>query len=218
MRFSSAFVRGLMLVLAFAVLPLAMPATTSAQATTIYAELGRCRTNVDLYQVQLQAGDQRASSRVFPASVTIHFADGSTTEATPYLGPNFGTQYYYSYDLRESPVTGATAHWNTTAYPNYSFTVTARPCVPDPVPTYSVSGTIVQHGNQNPVVDLTVCLVELERCTTTDADGYFSIAGVENGTYTLSSDGSNWKPQTNSVTVADSNVSINLVQYKGGGR
>lgn len=52
MQFSTALVRSLMLVLAFALVPLAMPATISAETTTIYADAGqmlmpiRCSSNL----------------------------------------------------------------------------------------------------------------------------------------------------------------------------
>ena len=220
MRFSFGFKPALLLVLAMALTPLLMPATASAEPTTIYADLGRCRTNVDNYQVQLQSGNQRAPQSAFPESVTILFEDGSSTVATPLMGASFGTIYYYSYDLRDVAVIGATAEFDTELYPNYRFTVTARPepCFPAPEPvTYSVSGNITQQGNMKPVADLDVCLGEAELCTTTGADGSFVIAGVEDGTYTLYTDGDNWKAQYTTVTVEGGDVTVDVVQQKGGG-
>lgn len=221
MQISISLKRSIAGVLALALLAVMLPAGAHAQATTIYADLGRCRTNVDNYQVQLQAGDQRAPDSAFPASVSIHFADGTTAEATPYLGANFGTKYYYLDGPRNVEVTTATAEWDTTRYPNYRFTVSARPCLPEPEPeptTAAVTGTIVQRGNERPVADLTVCLVEADVCTITDAGGNFAFTDVEYGTYTLTSDGDNWKLMTTTVTVADGDVHLNLIQFKGGGK
>lgn len=212
------------LVMVMAFLPFLAPTIASAQETTIWAELGRCRTNIhNHYQVQLNANDWNAPTSDFPDSVTIHFEDGRTVEAQPNLGANVGTRYYYFYDndwaFEGVRVTTAETVFDTTKYPNYRFSVTARPCVPDPEPvTYTVSGNIVQRGNMKPVADLTVCLVELDTCTTTDANGSFSIAGVEDGTYTLYTDGNNWKPQYNTVTVSGGNVHVDLIQFKGGGK
>ncbi len=220
MRFSSALVRSLMLVLTFALLPLAMPATSSAQVTTIYSEFERCKTNVQSYSVQLQSGNQRANPADFPTSVTLHFADGTTAEAVSFLGPNFGTLYYHLDDsnrtYREVPLLEATAQFDTTKYPNYSFAVVSYPC--DPTPYSTVSGTITQHGNQKPVDGVEVCLVEAGVCTITDANGYFEFTGVKYGTYTLTSDGPVYKPLTTTVDVSWADTYIDLVQYRGGGR
>lgn len=218
----SVSIRGLLvLAMAALLLPLIGVSTVSAAPTTIYADLGACRANVNHYQVQLQSGNQRAPQSAFPASVTLIFEDGSTGEATPDLGASFGTQYYTLRENRGTAVTGATAIFDTELYPNYRFTVTARPepCFPAPAPvTHTVSGDIVQRGNQKPVADLTVCLVEADLCTTTDANGSFAIAGVEDGTYTLYTDGNNWKPQYNTVTVSGGDVHVDIIQFKGGGK
>lgn len=218
-RFARKF---LVLAMAAMLLPMIGAGAASAQVTTISAELGRCRTNIDHYQIQLQSRVFNAPASDFPASVTMHFADGSDVEATPILGPNGGTMTYTFGDPNGEfvgvAVTGATAQFDTTKYPNYRFTVSARPCLPEPAPTYAVTGDVVQRGNEKPVADLTVCLVEVDLCTTTDASGSFVISGVEDGTYTLYTDGDNWKPQYNTVTVADGDVHVDVVQFKGGGR
>lgn len=220
MRFSSVLVRGLLLVVAFALLPLALPATSSAQVTTISTSFQRCKTNVDSYSVQLQSGNQRANPADFPASVTVHFADGTTAEAVSFFGPSFGTATYHLDDstsvYREVPLLYATAQFDATKYPNHRFTVTAYPC--DPTPFSTVSGTITQHGNQKPVSGLEVCLAELGLCTYTDANGYFEFADVDYGTYTLTSDGPVYKPLVTSVEVSWADVYLDLVQYRGGGR
>lgn len=206
-------------VMLFMMMALLMPANAGAQAVTISADIGRCRTNVDNYQVQLQSGDQFASDRIFPASVTIQFADGTSAEATPRLSASFGTKYYYLDGPQGTEVTAATTQWDTNAYPNYRFTVTARPCVEPPVPTtYSVTGSVSQQGNQKPVAGLSVCLEGADLCTTTDASGSFLISGVADGTYTLTTNGVNWKPQSNTVTVAGGDVYLDIVQQKGGGK
>ncbi len=217
-RFARKF---LVLAMAAMLLPMIGAGAASAQATTISAELGRCRPNVDNYQVQLQTGDFNAPGSAFPSSVTIHFEDGSTGEATiTFLRPG-GTQTYTLNENRGIAVTGATTMFDTELYPNYRFTVVARPepCYPAPAPVvHTVSGTIVQRGNERPVTDLTVCLLEAELCTTTDANGSFDISGVEDGTYTLYTNGDNWKPQYNTVTVSGGDVHIDVIQFKGGGR
>lgn len=219
--FRSAF----LLVFTMAFLPLFAPVTASAQETTIWADFNNCRTNVrNHYQVQLNSHDWDAPAADFPDSVVLHFEDGRSVEALPNRDASVGTRYYYYYDndyaFAGVRVSAAETLFDTTKYPNYTFKVTARPCVPDPEPepTYAVTGTIVQRGNERPVADLTVCLLEAERCTTTDASGSFTISGVEDGTYTLYTDGDNWKAQYNSVTISGSDVYIDVVQFKGGGR
>lgn len=218
MRFITILKPAMLLVMMMALMPMLIPANASAQAATISADIGRCKSNVDDYQVQLQAGNQSARDSAFPASVTIYFADGSTGEATPRMSSSFGTKYYYLDGPRGSEVTGATTQWDTAVYPNFRFTVSSRPCVEAPVPTtYAVTGVVSQQGNQKPVADLTVCLVEADHCTTTDASGSFAISGVEDGTYTLRTDGNNWKEQYNTLTVSGSDVYVDIVQQKGGG-
>ena len=176
----------MLLVMVMAFLPILMPANASAQVTTISAELGRCKKNVDNYQVQLQTGDFNAPASAFPSSVTIHFEDGSTGEATiTFLRPG-GTQTYTLNENRGIAVTGATTMFDTELYPNYRFTVVARPepCYPAPAPVvHTVSGTIVQRGNERPVADLTVCLVEADLCDTTDASGVAADLMVKPGEY-----------------------------------
>lgn len=210
-----------LLVMAMAFMPLLTAGTASAAPTTIYADLGRCKTNVDHYQIQLRSDVFSAPASDFPASVALHFANGSSVEARPMLGPNGGTMTYRFADSNGDfvgvAVTGATAQFDTTKYPNYRFTVVARPCLPEPAPTYAVTGDVVQRGNEKPVADLTVCLVEADLCTSTDANGSFAITGVEDGTYTLSTDGENWKPQHNVVTVSGGDVHVNVIQFNGGG-
>lgn len=227
MRFSFGFKPALLLVLAMALTPLLMPATASAEPTTIYTSFERCKTNVQSYSVQLQSGvplDPVPTSD-FPQSVTLHFEGGITAEASGFLYPNAATQTYSLRDpnnfYRELPLLYATAQFDIEKYPGYSFTVTAYPCDPTPEPepvSHTVSGTVVQQGNEMPVAGLTVCLVEAELCTTTDASGSFSIAGVEDGTYTLYTDGDNWKEQYTAVTVEGDDVYVDVVQQKGGGR
>lgn len=214
---SSTIGRSFLLVLAMALVPLLMPASASAQTSEIDAVVLACDESVNHYQIQLQSGARSTPAGTFPQSVTVHFADGSSTEATAplYLGGN--TIYYRSTDVRDVALTGATAEWNTTAFPNYTFTVTAHPCVAEPTPTHSVAGAVVQRGNEKPIANLTVCLEGVNNCTTTAADGSFTFTGLEDGTYTLTTTGSNWKPQTTTVTVVDSDVFVTVVQKKGGG-
>lgn len=214
----------MLLVMVMAFVPLLMPATANAQVETITSTgIANCSLRVDQYQVLLHSNDLDANIRDFPRSVTVHFADGTSHETTGTGSFAIGRQYYYLYDhdkvLRQVPVLYATAQFDTTKYPNYDFRITALPCSPvvEPV-THTVSGDIVQRGNQKPVADLTVCLLEAELCTTTDASGSFAISGLEDGTYTLYTDGDNWKPQYNTVTVSGGDVHIDVTQFKGGGR
>lgn len=219
------FRSAVLLVAMMAFLPLLAPVTASAQDTTIWADFNNCRTQIkNHYQVQLNTHDFNVNVRDFPASVTLHFEDGRSVSAVPNANPTGTAMYYYFNDndfaFAGVRVSSAETLFDTTKYPNYTFKVTGRPCVPDPEPepTYAVTGTIVQRGNERPVADLTVCLVEAELCTTTDASGSFSITGVEDGTYTLYSDGNNWKPQYNTVTVSGGDVHVNVIQFKGGGK
>lgn len=212
----------LALALAALMLPLMGAATVSAEVTTISARINSCRLNVDSYSVMLQTGSQRPVASDIPTAVTLHFADGSTAQADRWA-INIGSAYYRLDDTaetyREIDLVSATAEFDTVKYPGYGFTVTAYPCdtTPDPIPTSTVSGTILQRGNERPVANLTVCLVERDSCTTTDTSGAFTFTDVEDGTYTLTSDGSNWKLLTTSVTVAGDDVYLNLIQFKGGG-
>lgn len=218
MRIVRSFKPALLLVMAMALMPLVMPATTSAQTETIYTTNQRCRSNVSSYSVQLQSNAQRTPASAFPQSVTLHFADGSTAVATSFLGPNLNSNTYRLDDsngvYRQVDLLYATAQFNAATYPNYRFTVTAYPC--DPVP--DVFGTIVQQGNMKPVAGLDVCLVDLGQCTTTDANGAFRLLDVQNGTYTLTSDGPIYKPLTTTVTVAGTDIYLDLIQQRGGGR
>lgn len=221
MNFLYGFRSAFLLIVMMAFLPLLAPVTASAQETTIYAALNDCSQRIrNHYQVQLNAQDWNAPPGDFPDSVVLHFEDGRSVEALPNRDASVGTRYCYYYDnaweFEGVRVSAAETQFDTTRYPNYTFKVTARPCVPDP--TYSVTGDVVQRGNQKPVADLTVCLLEAELCTTTDASGSFEISGVEDGTYTLYTNGDNWKPQYNTVTVSGGDVHIDVIQFKGGGR
>lgn len=219
MQFLSKLKPALLLVMALAFVPMFTPAA-SAEPVTIYAEMGACRENVDGYRIQLQSGDQSAPASDFPKTVTLTFADGSTLVATgSLLGPRLGTATYSVDGATGVYLESATAVVDTEAYPEYRFTVTARPepCFQEAPVTNAVSGTVLQRGNEKPVADLEVCLVEANLCTTTDASGAFVIEGVEDGTYTLTTNGINWKPQSTTVTVAGGDVVVNVVQQKGGG-
>lgn len=107
-------------------------------------------------------------------------------------------------------------------YEYTSFRTGSGPCdneiqVP-PTPVYTVSGTILQHGNGKPVAGATVCIAETGVCTTTDEGGYFVFTDLEDGTYTITSTADVYKPLTTTVTVAGSDVYVDLVQNRGGGR
>lgn len=198
-----------------------LPFGASAEVVTIEARINSCKLNVDSYSVMLQTGSQRPTASDIPTAVTLHFADGSTAQASRWA-INIGSGYYRLDDTaetyREVALVSATAEFDTAKYPNYSFTVTAYPCdtTPEPDPTAVVSGTIVQRGNERPVADLEVCLVELGVCTVTDGSGSFAFGDVPYGTYTLTSDGNNWKSASTAVTV-EGDTHVNLVQLKGGG-
>lgn len=192
----------------------AMPA--SAETTTIYADLGRCRTNFEHFQIQLQSRNMNAPVSDFPTSVTLTFADGSVAEATPdLLEPNFGTLVYRLTDPAYlfKALDSVSAQFDASKYPNYRFTVTARACDV----TSDLTGSILQHGNGKPVEGLSVCLQELAFCTSTDAAGEFSFAQIPNGVYTLVSDAPVYKTLTTQVVV-DGDKTIELVQYRGGGK
>lgn len=219
-RFARQF---LVLAMAAMLLPMIGAGAASAKATTINADINACRLNVGSYSVMLQTGSERPVASDIPTSVTLHFADGSTAQADRWT-INIGSAYYRLDDnaetYRELELVAATAEFDTAKYPAFRFTVTAYPCdtTPEPAPTSLVTGDVVQRGNEKPVADLTVCLVEADLCTTTDASGSFVIADVENGAYTLYTDGDNWKPQYNTVTVADGDVHVDVIQFKGGGK
>ena len=204
--------------MALSVMPL-LSAGVSAEVTTIYADLGRCRTNVHNYQVQLRSFVQGAPNSDFPDTVTIQFADGFMAEATSHAPVNIvGTRYYQFYEERDVDVVTAIGEFDTAKYPDYSFTVTARPCRQAPEPTtYTVAGVVTQHGNSKAVADLDVCVEETGACTVSNGDGSFNISGLGNGTYTLNLNGQNWKEQSITVTVADGDVYLDIVQRKGGG-
>lgn len=201
-----------------------LPMGASAQVTTLVAQAGTCGGGVTTYSVMLQTRDINARASDVPMSVTLHFADGSTAQAQRWNFNISGSGYYSNLDsdqtLREVPLTHATAELDTGKYPNARLSITGWPCDPtpnpEPDPTAVVSGNIVQRGNERPVADLTVCLEELGVCTTTDAAGNFAFGDVPYGTYTLTSDGNNWKFASTTVTV-EGDTHLNLIQFKGGG-
>lgn len=195
----------------------ALPVATSAKVSTITAESRGCGQVSDLYQVQLSAGSYLAPDKAFPASVLLTFADGTTQEATPLLpASGAGTKYYYLREVQDTALVSATTQFDTDRYPGYSFVITGQPCAPEPT-TATITGSVIQHGNRKPVANLTVCLVENSVCTTTDATGSFAITDVAYGTYTLTSNGQNWKPLSTTVTVGEGGSHIDLIQQKGGG-
>lgn len=206
--------------LAFVVLFGAAGAPASAQTETIHAGFLRCRLNVDSYSVQLQSGNFSAPASDFPASVTLVFADGSTAEATPTLGPNGGTLTYRLSDsgnvYRNTELVDAYTQFDTVKYPSYRFSVVAYPC--DPTPTHTVTGMILQHGNGKPVAGAEVCIVEIGACTYTDANGAFAFYDVPDGVYTLTSTADVYKPLTTTFTATTEDVYLELIQYRGGGR
>lgn len=81
-----------------------------------------------------------------------------------------------------------------------------------------LSGTVKQNGNERPVANANVCVVELGVCATTDATGAFSIAAVPAGTYTVHTTADGFKLQTSTVTVTADGAWIDIVQYKGNGK
>lgn len=194
----------------------ALPLGANAAASTITAEMRGCGSVSDLYQVQLSAGAYFVPSKAFPASVLLTFADGRSLEAKPLFVPNGSAQYYYLMEVQDTALVSATTQFDTGKYPNYSFVVTGQPCAPAPT-TATITGSIAQRGNEKPVADLTVCLAEIGLCTTTDATGSFAFEDVAFGTYTLTSNGQNWKPLSTTVTVGEGGSHVDLIQQKGGG-
>lgn len=220
MRLNALIKRLVIVTMTLTLVPFFSIGQAAAAVETIYSEVGVCRWNVNHYQVQINTYDPGAPSSVFPASVSIHFVDGTVVEAYP-LTPGFwGSQTYQLDDpghyYREIPVLYATAQFDTALYPNYRFSIASRPC--DPTPVHTVTGTIVQHGNMKAIAGLTVCLEELGLCTVTDANGAFALFDVPSGVYTLTSNGSNYKPLSTVIAPMSGDVHVDLVQNRGGGR
>lgn len=224
MRRTTTFRRAIAGLMAVVLLATMLPVGASAEVTTLEATAGACGGGVTSYSLILQTKDLNAKASDVPTSVTLHFADGSTAQAQRWAFNISGSGYYSLLDsdhiYREVPLTHATAQIDTAKYPNARLSITGWPCDPtpnpDPDPTAVVSGTIVQRGNERPVADLEVCLVELGVCTVTDGSGSFAFGDVPYGTYTLTSDGNNWKSASTAVTV-EGDTHVNLVQFKGGG-
>lgn len=219
MKFASLAKAGIAFLLAFTLVASVMPA--SAAPTTISARINSCKQNVDSYSVMLQTGSTKPTASDVPTSVTLSFADGSTAQAERWA-INIGSAYFRLDDsagiYSEVPLVSATTQFDVAKYPSYRFTVTAHPCDPTPDPvSYTVAGVVNQKGNQKPVANLDVCVQELGICTTTDANGQFDFTEVVNGTYTITTNGVNWKSQSNTVVVDGADVYVNIVQSKGGG-
>ncbi len=156
-----------------------------------------------------------------PSEVVIHFENGLSqtvpvfeTDPSPYATYMFADVDGTFSGLR---VLQVTAEMDLSLFESYTFNLISYPCLPE-IAESTVSGTIVQHGNGKPVADLEVCLVELDLCATTDANGSFSFTDVPDGTYTLTSDGPVYKPLTATVEVSGTDVSLDLVQFRGGGQ
>lgn len=195
----------------------ALTAPVSAETGTINADLGRsCAPSGNTYTAMLQAGTSRVAAGWSPESVTFTFADGSVVEAP--LSYQFGsTARYTLVDTgdaysRMGGVTSITAQFDSGTYSNYRFFLTqGYPC------TYTLTGTVLQFASQKPVAGADVCLVEIDRCAMTDANGNFVIEHVTSGTYTMVSTAPVYKTTETTAVVqfTGGDVDVDIVQYRG---
>lgn len=206
-------------VMALAITMLATVAAPASAQTdnTISAELDRaCAPSGDTYTATLQAGTSRVAAGWTPDSVKFTFADGSVVEAP--LSYTFGSAARYTladtgdaYSSRGG-VTSITAQFDTQTYPDYRFFLTqGYPC------TYTLTGTVLQFANQKPVAGAEVCLVEIDRCAVSDANGNFVIEHVTTGTYTMVSTAPVYKTTETTAVVkfTGGDVHVEVVQYRG---
>lgn len=150
-------------------------------------------------------------------TVEVVFANGSTVTATRVRSAS-DRAVFRAYGNWDSIPVSLTAVVPADYEPT-SFRTGAGPCGNVmPVPTYTVSGYVTQHGNGKPVAGANVCLEGLGVCTVTDANGYYEFTAIEEGTYSVTVTTDGYKPTSGTVVVAGSDAVLNLIQYRGNGR
>jgi hypothetical protein len=201
-----------------------------AAAATIYSNSDMypdapCGLVSSAYVVELEIEADPSINVDYPSAILLVFADGTTQPASMDRSSSPTVKRYVLNDpnsvYRQSRLSWATAELDTSGVSpeDIRFQVVEWPCPSTTSPsTSTVSGVIVQHGNQKPVAGLQVCLTELNLCTFTDTNGSFTFTDVPDGTHTLISNGPVYKPLTTTVEVSGTDVYIDLVQFRGGGQ
>ncbi|MEX0647635.1 MAG: SusC/RagA family TonB-linked outer membrane protein [Balneolaceae bacterium] len=76
--------------------------------------------------------------------------------------------------------------------------------------TSTISGVITEAETNEPIPQVNVFIVELERGDATDLDGAFEISGVEYGTYTIRASSVGYTTYEESITVDSEETNINI--------
>jgi subtilisin len=78
------------------------------------------------------------------------------------------------------------------------------------IQTYTVSGTVTDKDTEEPLKRATVTIEGTNHSATTESDGTYSIAGVEEGTYDITASADGYDPETKYDVVVDSDTGVDF--------
>lgn len=85
----------------------------------------------------------------------------------------------------------------------------AVPCAAATPAAYTITGRVTA-GDSTPLAEARLALVEVNRVTTTGADGRYSFAAVPAGTYTLTATRIGFAPVVRRLTIVDGDLTVDL--------